>query len=334
MESHDKTAPVQSGHAGSPALRQGIRYGVGCYVTWGLFPLYLRSLRHVPALELICHRIVWSCLLLAGIVVFSGRGPTLRSRARAAGTLLRYCAAAGLIAVNWLLYVWGVNAGFIVEVSLGYFINPLVSVLLGVLFLRERLRPWQLLAVALAAVGVLSLAFAYGSPPWLALTLACSFGLYGLLKKTARLGALDGLTLETALLFLPALGYLLWAEWVGRGAFVHTGALSGLLLVGAGPVTAIPLLLFAAAVQRIPLSLVGVLQYIAPTLQFLLGVLVYGEPVTHAQLTGFGLVWTALVIFGIEGLVAHGGSRGKDPSDGQGLPAGAPSVRSRPRPDT
>jgi chloramphenicol-sensitive protein RarD len=324
---------VHPGHAGSFAFRKGIRYGVGCYVAWGLLPVYLRSLRHVPALELISHRIVWSCVLLAFVVLLSGRGAALRSRVLAPGILVRYCAAAALIAVNWLLYVWGVNAGFIVEVSLGYFINPLVSVLLGVLLLRERLRPGQLLAVALAASGVLYLAFAYGSPPWIALTLACSFGLYGLLKKTAPLGALDGLTLETALLFLPALAYLIQAARVGRGAFLHTGAVEGLLLVAAGPVTALPLLLFAGAVQRIPLSLVGVLQYIAPTIQFLLGVLVYGEPFTHAQLVGFGLVWTALLIFGIEGLVAHGG-RGRDRGAVEELPAAASTVRSSPRPDT
>jgi chloramphenicol-sensitive protein RarD len=290
-------------------MSTGIRYAVGCYVAWGLLPLYLRCLRQVPALQLIGHRIVWSCALLAGIVVASGRLGALRSRVLAQGVLLRYCAAAALIAVNWLVYVWGVNAGFIVEVSLGYFINPLLSVLLGVLLLRERLRPYQRLAVAVAAMGVLYLALAYGSPPWIALTLAASFGLYGLLKKTAPLDALDGLALETALLLVPALLYLVQADRAGRGAFLHTGATADLLLMAAGPVTAIPLLMFAAAARRIPLSLIGVLQYIAPTLQFLLGVFVYREPFTQTQLIGFGLVWTALVIFGIEGLAAHGRSR-------------------------
>jgi chloramphenicol-sensitive protein RarD len=216
-----------------------------------------------------------------------------------------YLLSAVLIGVNWLTYVWAVNAGFIVETSLGYFINPLLSVLMGVIFLRERLRLWQWLPLGLAAAGVLYLTLAYGALPWIALILAFSFGLYGLIKKVAPLDALYGLTLETGILFLPALGYLVYAEAAGTAAFLHAGLGSDLLLAGAGAVTTIPLLLFAAGARRISLSLVGVLQYLAPTMQFLLGVLVYHEPFTQARLIGFGAVWIALLIFGVEGFLAR-----------------------------
>jgi len=193
----------------------------------------------------------------------------------------------------------------VVEASLGYFINPLLSVLLGVLFLRERLRPWQWLPVGLAALGVIIVSFAYGSFPLIAVTLALTFGLYGLVKKRAPLGALYGLTLETGILFIPALLYLLYVDRLGQGAFLHTDPIANLLMMGAGVVTTIPLLLFSSATQRIPLALVGILQYITPTLQFLLGVLVYKEAFTSAQFAGFGLVWVALIVFSAEGFLAR-----------------------------
>jgi chloramphenicol-sensitive protein RarD len=216
-----------------------------------------------------------------------------------------YAMAAILLSVNWLVYVWAVNAGYIVETSLGYFINPLLSVLMGVVFLRERLRPWQWVPIGLATAGVVYLTFGYGSPPWIALTLAFSFGTYGLVKKTAPLNSLYGLTLETSLLFIPALLFLLYSEMIGQGAFLHAGTVPDLLMIGAGVVTTIPLILFASATRRIPLSLVGILQYIAPTLQFLLGVLVYREPFTLTQFIGFGIVWAALLIFGVESYANH-----------------------------
>ncbi len=218
-----------------------------------------------------------------------------------------YMAAALLVGINWLVYVWAVISGFIIEASLGYFINPLLSILLGVIFLRERLRPWQWVPIGIAALGVLYLTFTYGRLPWIALTLAFTFGLYGLVKKIAPLGSLFGLALETGLLFLPALLYLVYANSIGRGAFLHTGAGSDLLMVGAGLITTVPLLMFASALQRIPLFLVGILQYITPTLQFLIGVLIYHEPFTYDKLIGFGLVWVALIIFGVEGFFAHRG---------------------------
>jgi chloramphenicol-sensitive protein RarD len=216
-----------------------------------------------------------------------------------------YCIAAVLIGVNWLMYVWAVNSCHIVETSLGYFINPLLSVLMGVIFLHEHLRRWQWIPLGLAAVGVLYLTFAYGSLPWIALTLAVSFGVYGLVKKIAPLGSLYGLTLETGILLIPAFCYLLYSNASGSGAFLHTGTSSDFLMIGAGLVTTIPLLMFASAAQRISLSLVGVLQYIAPTLQFLVGVIIYKEPFSHIQFIGYGIIWLALILFAVEGYLAY-----------------------------
>lgn len=286
-------------------MNKGIWYAAGAYVSWGLFPLYFKHLQHVPALQIVSHRILWSFVILAGIVLHSTGWKTFRAKALTYRVLRVYALAALLIGINWLVYVWAVNAGRVVETSLGYFITPLLSVFLGVLFLHERLRPSQWVAVGFAALGVIYLAVSHGALPWVALTLGLSFGIYGLVKKTAPLGSVLGLTLETGILLLPAVFYLLYTESTGEAAFLHAHLSSDLLLIGSGVITMIPLLLFASATQRIPLSLLGVLQYIAPTLQFLLGVLVYGEPFTHAQLVGFSIVWVALVIFTVEGFFAH-----------------------------
>lgn len=286
-------------------MNKGIWYAIAAYGVWGLLPVYWKALQHAPALQVVSHRIVWSCVMLCGVILLSRQWREFRLAVWQPRVLGIYLVAALLIGVNWLVYIWAVNAGFIVETSLGYFINPLVSVALGVIFLRERLRSWQWLPVGLAAVGVLYLTFVYGALPWIALTLAFSFGCYGLIKKIAPLGPLYGLTLETAMLLPLALGYLLTVEWAGQGTFLHTGALSDGLMVGAGVVTSVPLLLFGSAAQRIPLSLVGLLQYIAPTLQFLIGVFVYAEPFDLARLVGFSIVWVALLIFGIEGVLAQ-----------------------------
>ena len=288
---------------GSKNLRAGIWQGIAAYVAWGLFPLYWKQVERVPALQLIGHRVVWSFLTLAAILALTGK--LTRPRLPAARVLLVFTLSAALISVNWFTFVWAVNSGFVVETSLGYFINPLVSVLFGVLLLRERLRRVQWVAIGLATAGVAYLTFVHGSLPWIALVLAFSFGSYGLLRKIAPLDSLDGLTLETGILLLPALVYLAYANSVGQGAFLHSGAVSDVLLVGAGPVTTVPLLLFASAARRIPLSLMGVLQYIAPTLQFLFGVLLYREPFERSQLIGFVLVWGALVVFGAEGVLAR-----------------------------
>jgi len=285
-------------------VKKGILYGIGAYALWGFFPIYWKLLHHVPALQLLGHRIGWSFLLLAAMIWVRGEWPELRA-ALNKRTWGIYTIAAVLIGLNWLTYVWAVNAGYIVETSLGYFINPLFSVLMGVIFLRERLRPAQWVPVGVAAAGVVYLTFVYGRLPWIALALACTFGLYGLVKKLAPLGSLYGLTLETGILFIPAFLYLIFMERSGQGAFLHTGLLSDALMVGAGVVTTIPLLMFASAARSIPLTMVGILQYIAPTLQFLLGVFVYKEPFDHAHLLGFSIVWLALILFWVENFIHH-----------------------------
>ncbi len=286
-------------------MNKGIWYALGAYGIWGLFPIYWKWIGHVPALQTISHRIVWSCLILFGIILITRQWKEFSQVIRNARVLRIYTVAAIVLGNNWLVYVWAVNAGFVVETSLGYFINPLINVLIGVLFLRERLRPMQWIPIGLATTGVLYLTFAYGSLPWIALTLAFSFAFYALIKKMAPLNSLHGLTLETGVLFVPALFYLLFVETAGQGAFLHTGVGADALLIGAGLVTTIPLLLFATAARRISLSLIGILQYIAPTLQFLCGVLIYREPFTQSQLIGFGFVWASLIIFAVEGFVSH-----------------------------
>jgi chloramphenicol-sensitive protein RarD len=216
-----------------------------------------------------------------------------------------YTIAALLIGVNWFLYVWAVNANFIVETSLGYFINPLLSVLMGVIFLKERLRFAQWIPVILAAIGVTYLTFVYGRLPYIALSLALSFGLYGLVKKLSPLGSLYGLTIETGILFIPALIYLIVMQANGTAAFLDTGITSDLLMIGAGFVTTVPLLMFASAARSIPLWVVGLLQYIAPTLQFLIGIFIYKEPFSQHQLIGFSIVWAALIVFLAENYIAN-----------------------------
>lgn len=282
-------------------MNPGILMAVGAYVSWGLLPVYWKLLGHVPTAQLLSHRIVWSFVTLAVFLGLRSRLGALRGRL-SPEVRRCYVLASLLIGVNWFIYVWSVNAGFIVEASLGYFITPLFSVLLGVFFLRERLRGLQWAPLGLAAAGVLYLTFDYGRLPWIALTLASTFSLYGLVKKRAPLPAFEGLTLETALLLPPALAWLIWSEGKGAGVFLHAGALSDLLLLGAGTVTTAPLAMFAAAAQRIPLSMIGILQYIAPTIQFLLGVFMYHEPFTRTQFTGFSMVWAALLLFLLERL--------------------------------
>ena len=252
-------------------------------------------------MEILLHRIVWSLVFILIVLTWRKQwawlGPVLRKPKVLAG----FGASALLLSSNWLIYIWAVNSGHVVESSLGYFINPLFNVLLGSLILRERLRPWQWAAVALAAGGVVSLTW-HGGLPWIALLLALSFGLYGLLRKTAALGALEGLALEILLLFPLAFGYLLILTLGGHNSFSTASTASQLLLIAAGPITAIPLLLFAAGARRIPLSLLGLLQYIGPTLQLLLGVWLYHEPFDSTRLMGFALIWSALAVYSLEGL--------------------------------
>ena len=283
---------------------RGFWSGVAAFTIWGLVPIYWKLLKHVPALQVLGHRIVWSLAVLA--ILIAGRR---QARAALAGVSRRvvglYAIAAALIAVNWFVYIFAVNAGFIVETSLGYYITPLVNVLFGVVFFHERMRPAQWVSIGLATVGVVELTYVYGSLPWIAFALAASFGTYGLAKKKAPLDPLGGLTLETALLAPLAILYLLMLHGTGEGALLRAGATSDALLLGGGLVTTIPLLLFAAAVRSVPLSVIGILQYIGPTIQFLLGVFVYDEPFSRLQLIGFSIVWAALAIYAGDGLRAR-----------------------------
>jgi chloramphenicol-sensitive protein RarD len=285
-------------------MKKGVIYAIVAYVIWGFFPFYWEKLGHIPALQVLSHRILWSFILLFALILITGQWKAFHQAAFKRHVLLIYLASAVLIAINWLTYVWAIGAGFIIESSLGYFINPLVSVLLGVVLLRERLRPFQWLPLLLVTGAVVYLTVVYGSLPWIALTLAFSFAFYGLVKKKAPLDSLQGLTLETGILFLPALLFLMILEWTGKGAFLHSSASISLMLVGAGLVTTTPLLLFSAAAPRVSLTTIGILMYINPALQFLLGLFVYHEPFSREQLLGFGIVWFALILFGIEGVLA------------------------------
>lgn len=283
-------------------MNKGMLYAIAAYAMWGLFPLYWKALHHVPALEILSHRMTWSLLFVLLLLVLRRRWAWLKTAVHTPRTMLLFTASAVLLSVNWFVYIWGVNAGFIVETSLGYFINPLVSVLMGVFFLGETLRKGQWGAIILAAMGVIYLTVHYGTLPWIALTLATSFALYGLIRKTAPLGSLEGLSLETALMFFPALGYLIYLQSQGTAAFGHVDGQTTALLGLAGVATAVPLLFFAAGARRIKLATIGILQYIAPTLQFLIGVLVYHEAFTADRLVGFSLIWLALLIYSGENI--------------------------------
>lgn len=281
-------------------MRQGLLAAAAAYFIWGLFPIYWRWLAEVPALQIMAHRILW-CVVWLVLWLSLREGwrwlATIHRRQFAALTL-----SASLVAANWWLYIWAVNAGHVVETSLGYFINPLVSVLLGIVILRERLNRAQTLAVAIAAAGVLWLSVQAGRPPWIALALALSFGSYGLIRKLVNVPAAQGLFVESVVLLPVAVGVLSWAQWQGHGAFGHNGFVVDGLLVLAGLVTALPLVMFAYGARRIPLSMVGLLQYLAPTLQLLCGVFLFGEPFTADQALGFAAIWAALGLVAADGL--------------------------------
>ncbi|MBX3001240.1 MAG: EamA family transporter RarD [Caldilineaceae bacterium] len=282
-------------------MNKGLVYAAIAYLTWGLLPIYWKSLQALPPLEIMAHRVVWSLAFVAIVL-------TVRRQWRWLGTinrqtLLTFVAVSALISVNWFVYIWAVNAGFVVETSLGYFINPLVNVSLGAIFLGERLRRLQWMAVGLAAAGVLYLTISYGSLPWISLTLAFTFGFYALLKKTAKLNSAEGLTLEMALIFPLAVVYLIYLGFTGEAAFPRVGLGIESLMVGAGVITAIPLLAFASAARRISMTALGLMQYMAPTMQFCLGVFLYHEPFTSAHLVGFSLIWLALAAYTAESIV-------------------------------
>ncbi|HEY2904212.1 MAG TPA: EamA family transporter RarD [Polyangia bacterium] len=283
---------------------RGTAYAIGAYAMWGLFPLYWPLLKPAGALEILAHRMVWSLATVLAILAARRRWSWLPRLLRAPRKLLLLTLAAAMVSINWGIYIYAVNSAQVVESALGYFINPLVSVLLGVVIFRERLRIGQWLATVCAAAAVVVLTVSHGRPPWIALALAGSFATYGLIKKTAQIGAVESLAIETLVLFLPALGYLGWLHQRGASSFSGHGATHALLLAGSGVITALPLLAFGAAAIRIPLTAIGLLQYIAPTLQFLCGVLVTHETMPPARWIGFAMIWLALAIFAGDGIRA------------------------------
>jgi chloramphenicol-sensitive protein RarD len=286
-------------------MRKGVLYALSSYILWGFLPIYMKALAGAGPLEILAHRVIWALLLLGVAMAMSRQWGWLGEVLRNRRIVLTFCVTALLLSINWLTYIWSVVHNHIVDGTLGYFMTPLVNVLLGVVILRERLRPGQVAAIAVAVGGVLYLTINSGVLPWVGLTLAFSFSGYALLRKVAELDSAKGLTLETLFLSIPGLFYLFYLEGSGNAHFIHSGWWMTLLLLGAGAITAAPLLLFAAGARRISLTTLGVLQYTAPTIQFLIAVYLYGEALTPVRLVGFGLIWLALLIYLCEGIVQN-----------------------------
>jgi chloramphenicol-sensitive protein RarD len=284
-------------------LRSGFAAGLAAYLLWGLFPLFWPLLEPSGPVEILAHRIVWSVVLLAAVLALTQGFQWVRRLGRKKALLLALASA--LITINWGAFIYGVNNGHVVETALGYFINPLVTVALAVTVLGERLRRAQWIAVTIAAAAVVVLTVAYGRPPWIALTLAFSFALYGLVKKQVGVGGTQSLAVETAFLFVPALLCVIWLQATGEGTFASEGADHALLLAGGGIVTAVPLMLFGAAAVRIPLTTIGLLQYLAPIMHFAIGVGIKHEAMPASRLAGFVLVWVAIVVFTYDSLRAR-----------------------------
>jgi chloramphenicol-sensitive protein RarD len=282
------------------STRNGFVPTIIAFAIWGVFPLYFHPLHEVSAVQLIAHRIVWSFVCVMAWMAWRKELPSALATLRNFSLLWRLTVTAMLITTNWLIYVWGVTHGHVVETSLGYFINPLVNIVLGVVLLSERLTRPQWIAVGLAAIGVAYLSIMAGRPPWIALALALSFGTYGLLRKVIKVEALPGLATETLVLLPLALGYLIWCEYDGSAAFGHQGPLIDVLLIGSGALTGLTLFLFAYGARLLPYSTVGLLQYIAPTLQLTCGVVVLHEPFERTRVLGFALTWAALLIYAID----------------------------------
>ncbi|MGL6112564.1 MAG: EamA family transporter RarD [Rubrivivax sp.] len=282
-------------------MNAGIAYAILAFVMWGLFPLYFRQVSAVPPLEVVLHRSVWSLCFVIAVLAVLRRFGWMRELASQPRRLGLFAISALLLSINWLVYVFAVQSGHVIDASLGYFINPIVNVMLGVLVLHERLRPTQWVAVALAALGVLWLTLMAGRLPWIALVLALSFGLYGLMRKTASLGALEGLALETMLLAPVVVPLLAWLTLRGNGAMGQGDAALDAWLVIGGPLTALPLLLFAAGARRLPLATIGLLQYLSPTIQLGLGVWVFSETFDRGRLVGFAIIWSALALYSLDG---------------------------------
>jgi chloramphenicol-sensitive protein RarD len=290
----------------------GVFYAGMAFFIWGVSPVYWKAMQRVPALEIVAHRVVWSFVFLMGLVLIQRRWGEFKAVLKAPRSLLILAFTTLLVSCNWLLYIWAVNAGYMLQASLGYYINPLVNVLLGMLFLKERLRRPQALAVLLVCAAVVVRTVSYGELPWIALSLAFSFGIYGLIRKVAPVGSLVGLTVETLLLTLPGLAYLVLLDSRAAGALFSGGRTMDALLIGTGVLTAVPLLCFNLGARRIHLSTLGLIQYVAPSGMFLLAVIVYGEPFTAAQGWTFLMIWTALAIYSIDSLRTY---RHAGPSD-------------------
>jgi chloramphenicol-sensitive protein RarD len=301
-------------HAAPALSSQGLAAAAGAFGIWGLFPIYLAGLTSISAIEITAHRVAWSCVFVLALLVVRKQLGTLSAAIARPGVMLRLAITAILVSINWIAFVWGVNHDRVVEVSLGYYINPLVNVLLGILVLSERLNRIQWISVALAAVGVTYLTVETGHLPWIALTLAFSFGLYGLIRKTANVDALPGLAIEMMMLAPLAIGYLIWCEWQGVAALGHTTRLIDVLLVLSGVITATPLFLFSYGARRLPYSTVGILQYIAPSLQLATAVFVFGEPFERGRIIGFALIWAALLIYAGDSLLKTRRSWSPNPS--------------------
>jgi chloramphenicol-sensitive protein RarD len=283
-------------------MRSGILSAALAFLCWGLFPIYFHALGDVPPMQILAHRVLWSLGFLLLVLLFRRQWKWLE-QVRQPRVFWSFVASAVLLSANWLAYIWAVTNGHVIEASLGYFINPLVNIMFGYLILKERMRPAQWGAIAIAALGVAWLTWQSGSVPWIALFLAASFGGYGLLRKTAALGALEGLSFETMVLFPFAAAYVGWLTATGDNAFINAPSdMTRILLIAAGPTTAIPLLLFATGARKIPLSILGLLQYLSPTLQFLLGVWLFHEAFSSDRLVGFLMIWAALILFAGEGL--------------------------------
>jgi chloramphenicol-sensitive protein RarD len=293
----------QPSDASHPAA--GILFAFGAFLIWGLSPVYWHALNSAAALEIILHRVVWSFIVLMSLVVAGRRWNEFKAVMRRPRTLLILFFTSLLVGGNWLIYIWAVNNGRVLEASLGYYINPLVNVLLGMVFLKERLRPAQQLAVLLAALGVLNLTLRHGAFPWVSLSLAFSFGCYGLVRKVADVGPLVGLTVETLILILPAAAWIVLLHRTGEGVFLNGSLTTDLLLMGTGILTATPLLLFNLGAKRVTLATLGFIQYTAPTGMLLLGITLFGEAFTHARAITFGLIWTALAIYSLDALRQH-----------------------------
>jgi chloramphenicol-sensitive protein RarD len=286
----------------SNSIDRGVIYGASAYVTWGIIPIFWKFLGHVSAVEIVTHRIVWTLVFALAALAAWERLPKLWSALRSPRTVVALVVSALLIALNWGLFIWAVTTDRIIDTSLGYYINPLVSFMLGVVWLGERLTKIQIAAIGLAVLGVINQTVALGYLPWISLVLAASFGIYGLIRKTVAVESLEGLTIEAVILAPVSLGYIVYLVATEQGAFFHVSLTTDLLLVTAGPITAIPLLLFAAGARLVRLSTMGFLQYLAPSISLLLAVFLYHEPFTQAHAVTFALIWSALALVTWEAL--------------------------------